>query len=99
MGFSRKYGGISNDEINMFSDFVGSVSNNKFFKGHADSYYKRYGSVVTGVNQDHAGEAFANWFALMGGDNAAFWRELLVFYVPETMKRFDDIIDAIGVID
>ena len=99
MTFSRKYGGISNDEINMFSDFIGSVSNNKFFRGHGDSYYKRYGSVVTGVNRDHAGEAFANWFALMGGDNAAFWRELLEFYVPETLKRFDDIIDAIGVIN
>lgn len=84
------------NELLMFQDFIGSVSNNLYFEGHTTSYYKKFRNITTGVTVAHSGEAFANYYALLGGKNSAFWRALLNMYVPETLKRFDELVGIIG---
>ena len=86
----------ASEELLMFSDFIGSVSNNRFFDGHTDSYYKAFTSLGRGVTAGHTAEAFANYYALLGGKNAKFWRDILKEYVPETLEIFDQILDIIG---
>ena len=80
----------------MFSDFIGSVTNNLYFEGHSSSYYKKFPRLGTGITQAHPSEAFANYYALLGGKNASFWRRLLEELVPETLEKFDEIVKIIG---
>ena len=87
---------IANQELLMFDDFIGSVSNNLYFEGHSTSYYKKFRNVAKGVTVGHTTEAFANYYALLGGKNSAFWRPLLNIYAPETLQRFDQLVQTIG---
>jgi len=87
--------GIQKYELLMFQDFVGSVTNNLVFSGHRASYYKKFPSLGTGLTTAHGSEAFANYYSLLGGKNSAFWRKILEDYAPETMKVFDDIVNAV----
>jgi hypothetical protein len=93
----RKIDGVAelHEELLMFSDFVGSVSNNNFFRGHPTEYYKQFLGMDGGVTMGHAAEAFANYTALMGSKNARLWREILEQYVPDTLSRFDELFDVL----
>lgn len=88
--------GAFKNELLMFSDFIGSVTNNLYFEGHSSSYYKKFPRLGTGITQAHPSEAFANYYALLGGKNASFWRRLLRELVPETLEKFDEIVKIIG---
>ena len=92
---SRAKRGLQKNELLMFQDFIGSVTNNLVFSGHSASYYKKFPSLGTGITTAHGSEAFANYYALLGGKNSAYWRKILQLYVPETLKKFDDILKAI----
>lgn len=51
------------------------------------------------VNKNMTTEAFANYIALLGGENAQFWRRLMMLYAPQTTRKFDAIIRFINGID
>ena len=84
------------EELLMFMDFVGSVTNNNIMSGHTDGYYKRGLSLMKGLRARHLTEAMANYTSLLGGSNSKFWRELLEKYSPDLVRKFDDIIDVVN---
>lgn len=84
------------EEILMFLDFAGSVTNNNIGMGHSLGYYRKGYKLIKGVTSLHTTEAFANYTSLLGGSNSKFWRELLEEFAPETVRRFDDLIDVVN---
>jgi len=55
-----------------------------------------FGGTVT---QKMTTEAFANYIALLGGENAKYWRQRMMRFAPDTTKKFDEIIEFINGID
>ena len=94
----KKTGGtdFTEDQWLMFSDFLGSVTNNQIGRGHSDNYYKKWRSIIRGVSFGNTTEAIANYTSLMGSSNSVFFRNLLEELVPETMKAFDDIFELLN---
>jgi len=92
----RKKASAFGEEILMFLDFVGSVSNNNIGQGHSLAYYKRGFSLAKGLTDKHTTEAFANYTSLLGSTNSKFWRELLEEFAPETVRKFDDLINVVN---
>jgi len=92
----RKKASAFGEEILMFLDFVGSVTNNNIGQGHSLGYYRRGLSLMKGVTDKHTTEAFANYTSLLGSSNSKFWRELLEKFAPETVRRFDNLIDVVN---
>ena len=84
------------EELLMFMDFVGSVTNNNIMSGHSNAYYKRGLTLLKGLRVRHLTEAMANYTSLLGGSNSKFWRELLEKYSPDLVRKFDDIIDVVN---
>tara|TARA_R100001440_G_scaffold72257_1_gene95892 strand:+ start:13820 stop:15826 length:2007 start_codon:yes stop_codon:yes gene_type:complete len=86
----------SNEEWLMFSDFVGSVSNNIVGKGHSDFYYGQFSKLLGGITNGNTTEAIANYTTLMSSGHSAFYRKLLEELIPETMKAFDDLFELLN---
>lgn len=81
-------------DLASMSDYVGSITRNKIRGnwGHNNSYYTaRHGK--TGKHK----EAFANFFGMLGGEDAAFFESLLRAW--KTDKFLDDLIKAMKLLE
>ena len=88
--------GSVHHELLMLADFMESVSNASIGFGHGISYISRGARVTRGVSPAMTTEAYANYTALMGGQNSKVWRRVLTNMAPETLKHFDMITEALG---
>ena len=85
-----------------FADYLGAITNEAVGWGHGKAYYRRKGparygrngqETKKGFNIGHTTEAMANYFALMGSENAKSWRKLMDIFAPETTKGFDELLE------
>ena len=85
-------------EMLMFDDFVGSLTNAKYYTGHDVSYYRQFSSYkfTRGWTTGHVTEMMANYTSLMGGKNAKFWRKYMKELAPESLEFFDDIFNGMA---
>jgi hypothetical protein len=81
-----------------FADFIGAITNERSGFGHGVAYYRKFPKTEPSstVTVGHSTEAFANYTALIGGKNGAFWRKVLEYFAPATVKKFDQITEEIG---
>ena len=95
LAFNRIFGG---SEGLCFADFIGAVTNETSGFGHGVAYYRKFPKTEpsTPVTVGHTTEAFANYNALIGGKNGQFWRKVLEYFAPATVKKFDQITEEIG---
>ncbi len=100
LGYMNKWQGTlqyyyritSNDEGLMFTDYIEAISNGNAGFGHGYSYLNKFRRIRTGVTEGHTAEAIANYTALLGGENAAIWRKLMMHHAPETTQKLDEVM-------
>lgn len=84
-----------------FADYLGAITNEAVGWGHGKAYYRKFPAALYGPNSEtkkgfntsHTTEAMANYFALMGSENAKSWRKLMDIFAPETTKGFDKLLE------
>ena len=82
-------------DLASFSDYVGSITRNRIRGnwGHSNAYY---GAGQHGPTGKHK-EAFANFFGMMGGEDAAFFEMMLREWGAN--KYFDDLLEAMKLLE
>lgn len=85
-------------ELLMFEDFLGSLTNAKYYEGHGASYYRKHSKFpqFRGWTKGHTSEMMANYTALIGGPNSALWRKYLERYAPDSLKFFDELFEELA---
>ena len=101
-GFTRVNDFKGSNSSLMFSDLVGSITNNTVLGykrgsgGHATSYYSRSAKITQGLSDGHLTEAFANLTSLLGSENSKVWRKILEYHVPDSLREYDRIMEHLA---
>ncbi|MDD9800262.1 MAG: hypothetical protein OXU29_07355, partial [Gammaproteobacteria bacterium] len=90
------------EEFRMFEDFVGSLTNNKYSKGHTNGYYARgvqlFKTEVGTIHDKNLSEGFANYVEMRydKSPQGQLRYKLARRMFPATTRRFGEILDEIG---
>ena len=88
---------VADVSFGKFADYLGAITNNEMGWGHRMGYYKAFpATLVKGIRTGHSAEAFANYTALLNGQNKVAYRKLMEYYAKDTTKAFDELMERIN---
>lgn len=85
----------------MLNDYIGSVTDLKFGRGHSLQYYRQFETIRADsdggiVTVGHVAEAFANAFAAHTLPGRVLWEYIIRSMAPNTAKAAKDLVRSIA---